>query len=126
MRVYIPKSAKLPDELAMQVIWLVRDYKRLKAEYDNAIGNSPAPSDGQPRGSNISDITAREAIKRAEIFKKIDAIEKAKMEIPEKYRDGVWKKMVYGAPYPNTAGKATYWRYRNNFMMSIAERLSWI
>lgn len=79
MRNYIPKSCGLPDELANQVIWLVKDYDRMKAEYDNTIWNSPAHPDGQPRGRNSGDPTSREAMKRAELSRKLQAIEQAKL-----------------------------------------------
>lgn len=126
MRDYIPKSCGLPDNLANQVMWLIRDYERMKLEYDNAIWDSPGPPDGQPRGSNTSDTTSKEAIKRAELFKKIQAIEQSKLEIPEQYREGIWNNIVYRTPYPSIAGRTTWWTYKTKFLCKVAEKLYWI
>ncbi|MCO7121928.1 hypothetical protein NIA71_08185 [Ihubacter massiliensis] len=126
MRDYIPKSCELPDNLARQVYWLVKDYDRMKLEYDNAIWDSPGPPDGQPRGGNTSDPTSKEAIKRAELFKKIQAIEQSKLEIPEQYREGIWNNIVHRTPYPIIAGRTTWWTYKTKFLRKVAEKLYWI
>ena len=116
----------IPDTLCRQVVWLIKDYDRLKQEYDNAIWDSPDPPDGQPRGSNNGDPTSREAIKRAEIFKKLQAVERSILEIPECYREGVWNNMIYKIPYPNNADRTTYWRYKARFIRGVAEKMFWI
>ena len=129
MRDYIPKSCELPDDLARQVYWLVKDYDRMKLEYDNAIWNSPGPPDGQPRGNNTGDPTAREAIKRAELFKKIQAIEQSKLEIPEPYRNGIWNNILYRTPYlvgVTGPDRTTFWKHKSKFFYKVAERLYWI
>lgn len=126
MRNYIPKSYGLPDELANQVIWLVKDYDRMKLEYDNTIWDSPDPPDGQPRGSNNSDPTSREALKRAELFRKLQAVEQAKLMIPEVYRKGVWNNLLYRTPYPNDASRKTYWSYKSGFLYKVAENMNWV
>ncbi len=126
MRDYIPKSCGLPDNLANQVMWLVRDYERMKLEYDNAIWDSPGPPDGQPRGNNIGNPTEREGLKRAELFKKLQAVEQSKLEIPEQYRSGVWNNLLYKTPYPSAADRTTYWRHKARFMRRVAEKMLWI
>ena len=51
---------KLPADLKMRCISLVRGYERMLAEYlaerENIIYESPAPSDGQPRGNQTGDV----------------------------------------------------------------------
>ena len=126
MRAYIPKSCGLPDNVASQVYWLVKDYERMKLEYDNAIWDSPGPPDGQPRGNNTGDPTEREGMKRAELSKKLQAIEQAKLEIPEQYREGVWNNILYKTPYPIIAGRTTWWTYKTKFLRRVAEKLYWI
>lgn len=123
MRDYIPKSCALPDELARQVLWIVRDYDRMKQEYDNAIWDSPGPPDGQPRGSDTGAPTERGGIKRAELSKKLHAIEQSKLEIPEMYREGVWNNILYKTPYPYGANRTTYWRQKALFLRRVAEKL---
>lgn len=126
MRDYIPKSCGLPNNLANQVMWLIRDYERMKVEYDNAVGDSPGPPDGQPRGSNTSDPTSREGVKRAELFRKLQAIEQAKLGIPYNYMQGVWDNILYKTPYPETKERTTWWRYKARFMYKVAENLFWV
>ena len=126
MRNYVPKSCGLPTELANQVIWLVKDYDRMKTEYDEAIWDSPDPPDGQPRGNNNGDPTSREAMKRAELFRKLQAVEQARLAIPEVYRDGVWNSVLHKTPYPRNADRTTYWREKSKFMRRVAENMFWI
>lgn len=126
MRNYIPKSCGLPTELANQVLWLIKDYDRMKTEYDNAIWDSPDPPDGQPRGSNNGDPTSREALKRAELFRKLQAVDQARLTIPEVYRDGVWNNLLYGTPYPKDASRKTYWTYKCGFVRKVAENMCWV
>lgn len=117
---------QLPHPVRMRVIWLVRDYERLKREYDNAIWDSPEPSDGQPRGNNCGDPTEREGLKRAELSKDLEAIEQAFNAIPEEYQQGVWDNVVYRARYPMDAGIATYKRHRGKFLYRVAKNLFWV
>lgn len=126
MRDYVPKSCGLPDALANQVIWLVKDYDRMKTEYDEAIWDSPDPPDGQPRGNNNSDPTSREAMKRAELFRKLQAVEQARLAIPEVYRDGVWRNVLYRTPYPKDASRKTYWSHKSGFLYKVAENMCWV
>lgn len=126
MRDYYLQHSQLPRELYRQVEWLVRDYERLKTEYNNAIWNSPPPPDGQPHGDNTTDLTSKEAIKRAELFKKLEAIEQSKLHIPEEYREGVWNNILYKVPYPKNADRTTYWRHKSTFLRSVAEKMFWI
>ena len=125
-RNYIPKGCGLPSELAKQVFHLIRDYNRIKEEYDNTIWNSPDPPDGQPRGSNCGDPTSRQAMRRAELARKLQAIEQSKLEIPEEYRNGVWNSVLYNTPYPVNADRTTYWRQKARFMRKVAEKMFWI
>ncbi len=125
MRDYVPKSCGLPTAIGNQVLWLVKDYDRMKTEYDNAIWDSPGPPDGQPRARNNADPTSREAMKRAVLFQKIEAVEQAKLEIPEEYREGVWNNLLYKTPYPQNADRVTYWREKSKFMRRVAQNMLW-
>ncbi|MEG1136388.1 MAG: hypothetical protein RSD65_06275 [Anaerovoracaceae bacterium] len=126
MRDYTLKSYGLTNEIANQVLWLVRDYKRMKTEYNNTIWDSPDPPDGQPRGNSIGDSTSRKAIKMAELFRKLEAIERSKLEIPEQYREGVWNNLLYKTPYPAGADRTTWWRQKTRFVHRVAEKMFWV
>lgn len=126
MREYKLKSSGLPPYVYAQVIAIVRGYEDMRLEYDRMLEKSTRPSDGQPRGTSNSDGTSRQAIKRADISKKLEAIEQSLLKIPEEYRQGVWDNAMYATPYPNGADRTTYWRYKAKFFRDIAKRMNWI
>ncbi|MCQ4637138.1 hypothetical protein NE619_10410 [Anaerovorax odorimutans] len=117
---------QLPRAVRMQVIWLVRDYERMKLEYDNAIWTGCGPMDGLPRGNRIGNPTERDALKRIDLSKRIEAIEQALNTVPEEYRKGVWDNLVDRAKYPIDAGSATYARHKGKFLYRIAKNLYFI
>lgn len=129
MRDYQAKKSNpyiLPKPLYMQVLWLIRDYDRMNAEYHNIIDGRPGPPDGQPRGNGLGNSTEQKALKRADLWVKIEAIEQALNTIPEEYRKGIWNNIVYWYPYPIDAAQRTYARYKQRFIYRIAEKLHWI
>lgn len=125
-RNYRLKSAELPGHIYAQVTAIVKGYDIMRDEYDNMLQESPSPPDGQPRGPGTTDVTARNAARRADIKQKLEAVEQSILSIPEDYRQGVWDNAVYGIPYPETADRTTYWRYKAKFFRRIAKRMCWI
>lgn len=126
MRDYYSKNSDMPEDLYRQTLWMIKGYDRMKTEYDNAIWDSPEPPDGQPRGGNTGDPTSREGLKRAELFRKLQAIEQAKLSLPEDYRDGVWNNVLYKTPYPKSAHRKTWWQYKTAFILRVARNMYWI
>ena len=114
---------QLPHPVRMQVIWMVRDFERMKNEYSALETKSPKPPDGQPRGGNVKDTTADAAIQRAELSSKIQAVERAYSMIPAEYRQGVWDNVVHRARYPSEAGERTYRRHKARFLYRAAKNL---
>lgn len=117
---------QLPHPIRMQVIWLVRDYERMKNQYNELAEKSPGPPDGQPRGGSSRDIVQETAMKRIELAAKIEAVEEAYKTIPPEYRRGVWDNVLYRARYPSDAGTATYKRQRKRFLYLVAKKLFWV
>ena len=126
MRDYYLKNSDMPEDLYRHTLWMIKGYDRMKEEYDNAIWDSPEPPDGQPRGSNTGDPTSREGLKRAELFRKLQAIEQAKLSLPEDYREGVWNNVLYKVPYPRAGHRSTWWRYKTAFIRKVAQNMSWL
>lgn len=126
MRDYYLKTSEIPEELYRQTLWMIKGYDRMKEEYDNAIWDSPEPPDGQPRGSNTGDPTSREGMKRAELFRKLQAIEQAKISIPNDYREGVWNNVLYKVPYPRAGHRSTWWHHKAAFIRRVAENMYWL
>ena len=45
----------LPRNLYRQTLFAIRDYPRIKEEYEDLLQGSPADMDGQPKGNNVGD-----------------------------------------------------------------------
>ena len=128
MRHYQPKKNneyKLPHDLYMRMLYLVRDYERMKSEAKEIANSIPMPSE-QPSKNSFSDPTGNKAIRLATINRDCDAVEQALEQIPEEYRKGVIGHMLYKSPYPIDAGEATYKRWRCRFIYYVAKNLSYI
>lgn len=53
----------LPTNLYRQTLYAIRDYERLKEEYEYMIQGRAVELDGLPHGSRVGDPTAETAIK---------------------------------------------------------------
>lgn len=129
MREYWQTSRKrygLPMHLYTQVIGVIRDYERMKVEYERMINQATNLSDDQLRENNPTDIINKEAIAFDELSKKLRAVEQARYGVPEEYRNGVWDNTLYGLRFPVDADRTTYWRHKKTFVQAVAENLNWI
>lgn len=116
----------LPRNLYRQTLFAIRDYERLKEEYEDIIQGKGIVLDGLPKGTGVGDPTGQLAIKAENLHNRISAIEAAKEVIPKEYVKGVWQSIVYDAPYPRDAGSATYSRYKSRFVYEAAKNLSFL
>ena len=126
VRDYQPKKNNpwhLPKHLYKQTLCLIRDYNRLKEDYEDAI----LPSrDSNYRGSNQpSDPTGTAALRIENMHDRIRAVERAKKEIPEEYQQGVWQNIIYGTRYPEDADRRTYGRWKARFVYLVAKFMGW-
>lgn len=112
---------KLPHNLYMRMLYLVRDYERIRSEREDILQGSPAP-DGIPH-SGTGNPTEQKAIKLAELGGSCRAVETALSLIPVEYRKGVYNNICYQSPYPTDAGEATYKRWRCRFIYEVAKIL---
>lgn len=129
MKEYQPKKNNpyyLPTTLYMRAVYLIRDYDRLKQEYENLPWESPKPLDGQPRGTGIANPTEQKAIRRAVMLDEMKAIEQAERVIPEEYRRQVFENTKDKKPYPMGASYSTWRRYRQKFIWQVAKNMCWI
>lgn len=115
----------LPTAVYRQVLWIIRDYDRMREEYDNLIWESQK-SDGQPRGSGIGRPTEQDAIRRAVLWERIAAVEQAIAAIPEEGRTAVVDNILYRIRYPNEFSKNTYSRWRVELIYSVAKKMNLI
>lgn len=112
---------KLPHNLYMRMLYLVRDYERIRSEREDILCGSPAP-DGVPH-TGVGSPTEHKAIKLAMLDRECDAVTKALNGIPEEYRKGVINNICYGSPYPYTAHRNTYSYWRARLLNSVAQNL---
>ena len=130
MSEYQPKSAGrywLPHDLYMRTIYLVRGYDRIKAEHDSIPGGSPAPPDGQPRGTAPGKPTEREALRMAELLGDLRAVEKALELLPQEYRRPVFEVVAHRArasAFP--VSRRTMTRMRAVFIWHAAFFKGWV
>lgn len=116
----------LPHNLYMRVLYIIKDYDRLKDEYHAILDSSSAPPDGMPKGSGTSSPTEDKGIKLALISDELHAIEQALMTVPEEYRHGVKQNVLYGAWYPQGGTVRTYQRWKQRFVYHVAKRMNYI
>lgn len=116
----------MPNNLYKQTLAMIRDYYRLKEEYDAMMQESAAPPDGQPKGNKTGDPTGSLVIRLENTSSRINAIEKAKRGIPPEYIDGIWKSIQYREKYPQDAGRNTYGRWKAKFIWLVAHYMEWI
>lgn len=131
MRDYNPKLGLyvLPDNLWRQTIAMIRDYYRLKTEYEDRLGEGMSPrSDVPPAGitNKTGDPTGVKAIKLSSIAERIRAVDKAKLHIPYEYMDGIWNHIMYRRRFPGDADRSTYTRWQQRFVFEVARNMHWI
>lgn len=123
-REYQSRYNSLPHNRYMQVIYLVRDYDGMKAEYNALIDESPDPPDGMPRGTGVSDPTGSKAVRLEELGRRIHAVDAGLGLIPEEYRKSVWNNVVYRIPYDTRyTSYRTFGYWKHKMIMRIASEL---
>ena len=116
---------RLPHNLYMRMLYLIKDYERLKEERKEIMYSSPV-MDGMPRGNGISTPTENKGEALAAIETEIRAIENAALEIPEEYRGEIVRHIIRKEPYPYTAGEATWKRWQARLVYYTAKNLRYV
>ena len=111
------KDYVLPQPVYRQALWAVKDLERLKLRlrelradayvlggYDVSL---PSVSFGTGR---VYDATASKAVKIAHMSRRIEAIESAFLEVPERYREGIFARLTRDEPYDEEAAHINSWR----------------
>ena len=124
MRDYQRKKGKyiLPDTVYHQVLWQIRDYYRLKTEAEAIIDEGGSLLDGMPHGSPSPDGVFKKAARRMELLRITDLIDDELKKIPQEYRHGVWRNILYRTAFPADADRTTYARYKSAMIFHLAER----
>jgi len=140
---------KLPDDLKMQCISIVRGYDRRKDEYhkkrEAIIYGSTKPSDGQPKGNMTGNPTYDKVIKLEMIENDIDtklmrSVEQSRIQIGvdiiseterQRLTDAIWDSCIYGRNFifeyqPLSMGKTCFYKHRRKFLFDIAKNIGYI
>ena len=104
----------MPHNVYMRVLYIIRDYDRMKAEQNEVIFATPERYMGAKRNGH-GDPTANKAIKIANMSRETDAIERALAHIPEEYRDGIWRNIIHREIYPYCAHPNTWNEWKRRF-----------
>ena len=114
----------LPHNVYMRVLYIIRDYPRMKSEQNDVIYTSPENYNGAK--NEHGDPTANKGVKISMMSKETDAIDVALKKIPKEYRNAIWDNILFDKPYMIPADMSTYRRWRSRFCYYIAERLNYI
>lgn len=107
----------------MQIIYIIRDYDRLKVSQEDIILESPPPPDGMPRGSGPGDPTANKASKYAKERDKVRGIEKAMQSIPPEYLQPILDNIKESARFPDYANYKTWKTWKRILIRKVGENL---
>ncbi|MBQ1959533.1 MAG: hypothetical protein II354_03800 [Firmicutes bacterium] len=125
------KGYVLPQPVYRQALWAVKDLERMKMRlkelkadayvlggYDMSL---PALGYGTGR---VCDVTGSKAVAIAHLSRRIEAIENALLEIPERYREGIMNRLTADAPYNEEAAHINSWRrWQQVFIFYVAINL---
>ena len=71
----------------------------------------------------VADRTGERAVEAANISMKIEAIESALLQIPEKYREGIRQKLMMGVPYGDMYHHNTWKKWQQIYIFHVAKNL---
>lgn len=122
-KIYQPSQDKwIPHNLYMRIIYIIRDYERLRIQRDDILEESPAPPDGMPRGTGTSDPVFQKTLKLEALSEEVKSIESAINAIPEEYRRGVLDN-INGVRFPDYADLKTWKVWKRRLIYKVGENL---
>lgn len=107
------------------MFWRIRDsYLSASLEREAILESSPPPPDGQPGGGSRGDPTLDKAARLAELDRFVVGVDAARAEIPEEYREAVWRHVLYGTRWPFIAARSTWERQERRFLANCCARVN--
>lgn len=113
----------LPKTLYYRVLWLIRDYERLKAERNEIIYSYNCQQDGLPKGNTVGNPTEDRAIKLERLSRELDAIDQALLLVEQDMRSGILNNICYGVYFPHYPSVRTWQRVKQRFIYQVAKNL---
>jgi len=124
------KSYVLPEAVYRQALWAVKDLPRLKSTLERVLlsegrlpGSSAVSEHTGERDPYEKDYTGKEAMERAMLTMKIQAIEDAFFQIPYKYREGIRMKLTEGKAYGDDFHINTWKKWQQIYIFYAAKNL---
>jgi len=128
MRNYQPKknnNYKLDKNLFSRMLYLVKDYHRMKARIEELSGEL-SHTEGSSSSGQHSDSTLHKAIRIERMSEDCRAVDWALAQIPEEFRKIIFNKILFDRAYPLCADPSTYSRWKCRFLYYLAEKLGYI
>jgi len=116
----------LPPNVRNQLIYLIKDSKRMREEADAIISEYGLNFDSTPKHGVVSDTVASKAERREYILSRLSAIEAAFERIPKVYRKPIYDNICELKRYPDYADRTTFWRQRSKLLYYLAKELKMI
>ena len=111
----------LPSNLYRRMLYLMRDYDRLRNVYQDILYETPSPE--EPTGiqrNRISDPVTAKVVRREKIWVYLEVIDQSSLEVPECYRGAVLAHLKYGEPFPCFADRKTWFSWQAKLLYSVA------
>lgn len=105
------------------MLWLIRDYERLKAERNEIIYSYNCQQDGLPKGNTVGNPTEDRAIKLERLSHELDAIDQALLLVDQDMRNGILNNIYYGVYFPHYPSVRTWQRVKQRFIYQVAKNL---
>lgn len=125
------KSYVLPETVYRQALWAIKDLNRLKEELNKAVEDvdnihSPNFFNESINTGFYSDSTGRKGDKLINLTNRIDNIESAMFYVPEKYRQGLRRKLIEGGDFGDEHHPNTWKKWQQVFIFHVAKNLGLI
>jgi len=117
---------RLPHNVYMIALYVIRDYDRLKEEYESDIAYKPPVLDGTPGGKGATKPVENVALSLLNKHNQLHAIETALDLVPDVYRRGIVLNITHRRPYPPYTAVRTYSRHKQRFIYYVAKNLGFI
>lgn len=110
----------IPKDVWDECICIIRGYDRLRDEYESVLQSTPPPPDGQPKPTCPGNPTEREAMKRAMMAMRLNAVDEAFTVIHPDYRQAIRDNIVKRKRYPDYAHRQTFVRWKTRMVRYLA------
>ncbi|MBR5129371.1 MAG: hypothetical protein IKU67_04905 [Firmicutes bacterium] len=125
------KDYVLPEAVYRQALWATKDLNRLKDELNKTMEDVDTVSShsfiNESMGQGLySDITAKKAERLVILSSRIDSIESALFYIPERYRNGISRKLHEGNDFGDEFHPNTWKKWQQVYIYHVAKNLGLI